>query len=376
MRRHFCASLVLGAVLASTGCESPAPTQPGAIAPATALEPTQATSAVLSGTLTAPAGIIATGGGNIIAPGGGNIIATGGGNIIAPGGGNIIAPGGGNFAGWGLLAAEDEAVEEKPLAGALIVLTDLAGQPFEGLEPAVTDPSGAFAFDALPVGVPFRLIASVETEGGEPAVLETLAEAGDGADVNAATTLATAQVADGTDAGVGAFDREGFRALVTETRKHLRQSDLPASWGDPQAIKARMAALADRVSELRARLDAVRDRLSEARVSLAELRQTLIERFKQRPAVEPVQHTFYLASALNARAFPVAIELRRPGIQEAVASFTFTSPGERLSVKVVEGQPFAVWSKRRTDFRYHGNGFMRVPRGAQGEVAIHLWPRP
>ncbi|MDB5099689.1 MAG: hypothetical protein JWM80_4110 [Cyanobacteria bacterium RYN_339] len=96
--------------------------------------------ASLEGTVIAPAGIVAQGGGNIVAQGGGNIVAQGGGNIVAQGGGN-----------YRLRAV----IEQKPLAGARVQVLDAADAPLKGPDgkplATTTDAAGHYAFDqALP----------------------------------------------------------------------------------------------------------------------------------------------------------------------------------------------------------------------------------
>lgn len=84
--RLFVAS-TLAVLLGATGCAGTVvpPTETvirgGGIKPIVVM--------AVSGSVTAPAGIVAAGGGNVIAAGSGNLIGQAGGNVIAAGAGNL-----------------------------------------------------------------------------------------------------------------------------------------------------------------------------------------------------------------------------------------------------------------------------------------------
>ncbi|MDB5099518.1 MAG: hypothetical protein JWM80_3939 [Cyanobacteria bacterium RYN_339] len=155
-------------------------------------------SAFVVGTITAPAAIIASGGGNII--------ASGGGNIIASGGGNIVGSGGSLFRGVFAVGAES------PLAGVRVALRDAAGSPLKGTDgkPAVatTDAQGRYRVAALLSGKNVVVAASLPGQLGEVRAIA----AGTGAEVHAdaglVSTLTSTYILDRLMAGVPAADAQ------------------------------------------------------------------------------------------------------------------------------------------------------------------------
>lgn len=155
----------------------------------------------VAGHVLAPAGIVATGGGNIV--------ATGGGNIVATGGGNIVATGGGNFAGRQLLT-----LGQAPLPGAQVYLADATGAPLPNTPTAVTGNDGGYSLGDVPAGFTFVVAVKAKDAKGHDVALETMAHTtvqGATADVSLASTCVTVDILDGR-AHYGDVDGGDFAA--------------------------------------------------------------------------------------------------------------------------------------------------------------------
>jgi hypothetical protein len=187
----------------------PTPTAPAAVGAPT-LEPAPLAFAQVQGFVLAPAGVVAAGSANVIAPGGGNVIAPGGGNVIAPGSANVIAPGGANFR---TLAAND-----RPLAGAEVLLADAAGRPIPGYASTATDVQGRYAFPRVPQGFTFSVVVRARDAQARPFDLRTLVTTrpdGNQANVSVGTMLATALLTEGRESSLGELDAEKYQAIVS-----------------------------------------------------------------------------------------------------------------------------------------------------------------
>ncbi|MDB5101245.1 MAG: hypothetical protein JWM80_5666 [Cyanobacteria bacterium RYN_339] len=174
MQRHLWTAAAAVMAFALAGCPSNNP--------AGGTKPTGTTTAAktvaLSGSVIAPAGIVAQGAGNIVAQGGGNLVPKGAG-IVAQGGGNIVAQGAGNMK---LLAAGGTTA----LAGTVVVLINAS--TLKEVTRTKTDAKGAYSFSKLASGGNYRVLAA-GLKGADPVTLSTLAKAGGKpAEVNLATT--------------------------------------------------------------------------------------------------------------------------------------------------------------------------------------------
>lgn len=222
---------------------------------------------ILQGLVTAPAGVIAAGGGNVIAAGGGNVIAAGSGNVIAAGSGNL-APNG---------ARHTLGLDEKPLANSEVYLADAAGNPIPGVPPVKTDAQGNYSFPNVPAGYTFVVAAKIKTAAGKDATLQTLAKAstlGATANVSAASTLVTVDLADSQGSSLTDFNPASFQTAVQATANSLQDSDLP-DLSDRAAIKAKLTELSQKVAALQSALDEIQKELTDLKSSLAQVKQEL-----------------------------------------------------------------------------------------------------
>jgi hypothetical protein len=220
----------------------------------------------LSGSVTAPAGVVAAGGGNVIAAGSGNLIGQAGGNVIAAGSGNLTS-------------RVVLGLAESPLAGAEVFLADAAGKPIPGLQTTRTDAQGRYQLFNVPKGYTFVISVRVKTAAGKDAALQTLTRpAGRSvmADVSTATTVLTAAAVNG-QADLGALDSAKFAAAAAQARTRM---------GDAATLdladRAQLLAEVDRMQQadpaLKPMVAAVRASLQDTSVSLEALKKQLAAR--------------------------------------------------------------------------------------------------
>ncbi|MDB5100573.1 MAG: hypothetical protein JWM80_4994 [Cyanobacteria bacterium RYN_339] len=270
-------ALALACVLA--GCPSKLVTGPaatGSTAPGTGLTqpavvtPTAASKAVVTGTLSVPAGIVAAGAGNIVASGAGNIVASGAGNLR------------------GLLDVKVSIV-----AGAKVYLADAAGNPIPNLASVKTDANGKFTIPDVPPGFTFMVAAEAKTKDGKTATFQTLTkstELGATADISPSTALVTAAVVrDLKNGDLGSFNPSAFRTAAETTAKNLAEDKLP-DFSSRADVLAKMDVLIAAVGELKQSLDQVKQDLADIKQSITDL-QKAIETQKSQPTAAPGQPT-------------------------------------------------------------------------------------
>lgn len=250
MTRHTLFSLAVAvALVGATGCQVPTGllTAPGAQQAAS-----QFKGVVITGSVMAPSGIIAVGGGNIIAPGGGNYHTL--------------------------------ALTESPLADTEVFLADKSGKPIAGVAPVKTDANGRYTFTNVPTDRTYVVAARVKTASGAPATFQSLVKTEEGAteaQINAATTMVTASVLKKKGA-LAKFQASSYRAAVDATAKHLTEADLP-DFSNPAAVAAKMDELAEEIAEIKGRLDEIEAQLAEVKAEVADLKAQ-IEALKQQQA--------------------------------------------------------------------------------------------
>lgn len=210
--------------------------------------PTPAPAGSLSGTVLAPAGIIAAGGMNLVAAGGLNLVAAGGLNAVAPaaasyalGGRHLLARGGRHLL----------ALSQEPVGGAPVQLFDAQNKP---VGDAVVSEAGTgrYLIPKLPAGDgPYVLKVGVKTATGN-AVLETIVRPNEAptADVDVATTMVTAAVIARAGGKLGAVRTRDFKRAVSNVASTVSDEALP-DLGSPQALVDAFAAIAKSNSELR-----------------------------------------------------------------------------------------------------------------------------
>lgn len=252
-------SLVLAGTLAAlVGCPAVvvAPPTPGSSkAPVVA----PAGKSVLEGAVTAPAGLVAAGGGNLV--------AAGGGNLVAAGGGNLVAAGGGNFTGVqrGLLQAA-----AAPLAGAEVVATDGLGQPLTGVARVKTDKDGRYKLLGVPASGAFAVHVGFNTEDGKnSSTLVTLAEAGGTGDVSASTTCVAIGLLGERGKAIKGFDRASFGTAVGLIDTEIATNAPPPMWDRARIVswmgklEAKIDGLAASLNRTNVRLDSIEGKVDE-----------------------------------------------------------------------------------------------------------------
>ncbi|HEY9721111.1 MAG TPA: EF-hand domain-containing protein [Oscillatoriaceae cyanobacterium] len=270
MRKDIRRSLGYLTILALAGCVA---ATPGTHVPGTQPVTTTKTAvasgianSVLTGTVVAPAGVIAAGAGNVI--------AAGAGNVIAAGAGNVIAGGAGNFASRHVLG-----LSEKPLANTEVYLADAAGAPIPSIPAVKTDADGKYQFPNVPAGYTFVVAAKIKTSAGKDATLQTLAKTstlGATADVSTASTFVAVDIADSEGDALTDFNPASFQTAVQATAGSLQDSDLP-DLSDRAAVKAKLIALSQKVSELQSALSEIQKELADVKASLSQVKQELAD---------------------------------------------------------------------------------------------------
>jgi hypothetical protein len=212
----------------------------------------------LGGHVLAPAGIVATGGGNIVGAGGGNIVATGGGNIVATGGGNIVGAGGGN-----LLTRQLMDVADVPLKGAEVFLADPAGIPLKNSPHGFTANDGSYRLDNVPSGFTYIVAVKAQDAKGRAVTMQALAytpKVGATADVSLASTCVTIDAVEGRSA-LGDIEPFGYLAARDALAAKLAASTAP----DPSDRKTMLAWMHDAEAssrEVRAAQERLRQQLT------------------------------------------------------------------------------------------------------------------
>lgn len=174
----------------------------------------------IMGVVMAPPGLVAVGGGSVVSNNGAGLISDKGGAVVSSGGGQLI----------GKAKFRTQALSQAPLAGAEVFLADAAGKGVPGLPRGVTDGKGAFRLSGVPVGLTFVVTTAVRTADGRDGFLQALvrsAKEGGAVDVDVATTMVTAAVTEGLEAGLGTLDVPAYQAAVTATAQALAPGGLP-----------------------------------------------------------------------------------------------------------------------------------------------------
>lgn len=277
MPRHLFAAFLVPALVVAA-CASPstppkaaASAKPAAIAAKPSMKPTSTAPetpttgkmASLTGTASAPAGLVAAGGGNYVGPNGASIVAAGGGNLVAAGGGNYRA----SLPSAAFLHHGDRnyallAIDEKPLAGAAVYLVPADEKhAIPDRDPdAIADAKGAFA---IPVGVvsttgAYAVVVSAENADGKAAPMATVVDAnpaGKVAKVGAATTMVTALLRKRGASAFAGFQLAQFDGLVALLAEELDAANLP-DFSDPEAVAAKADELGQQLDAFGKALDA------------------------------------------------------------------------------------------------------------------------
>ena len=172
----------------------------------------------VSGIVTAPAGVLGSGGitfAGIISGNSGNIISANGGNIIANNASGLVSNNAGGF--------HTLAVEQAPVEGAEVYLADSTGRPLPGLAHGTTDAGGHYNLPRVPVNYTYMVVARVKAPSTKEGVMESLvrtaAAGSSNADINLPTTVVTeASLA----ARAGALGLDGAKAVIFHCRSGAR----------------------------------------------------------------------------------------------------------------------------------------------------------
>jgi hypothetical protein len=248
--------LALTALSLTVGCA--APTTPTDTKAKTAAKPSVAAKTVnVTGTVVAPAGVIATGGGNVISTGGGNVIATG-----------------------GLNYRQVLAVEEKPLVNTNVYLADADGKKVAGVAEVKTDAQGRYSFSKVPAKGNYVVTADAKTAEGKPAVLQSIVKVGTAsvaAHLGASSTMVTALMLEEAAGNMAAFDSEAFDQAVAAVAEKMTAelmpdlSDRDAMLETMKGMKETLAAVSGMLDKLREELpDAAKDALDQAQKAVDE----------------------------------------------------------------------------------------------------------
>jgi hypothetical protein len=241
--------------LALTGCPGNNPTGTGK----TTATNTAAKTLALSGSVIAPAGIVAQGAGNIVAQGGGNLVPKGGNGIVAQGAGNIVAQGAGNMR---LLAAGGTTT----LANTVVVLVHPT--TLVEITRTKTDANGKYTFAKVTPGS-YRVLAA-GLKGDAPVTLSTLAKTGKAADINLATTctmMACLVKAGNKMNDVDATKFQAMAAKFADAIKDVEPPDLAKPGNLPHWLGCHMTA------DIRSALDGVVNDMVKAAVAAATGKQ-------------------------------------------------------------------------------------------------------
>ena len=223
------------------------------------------TIASITGTVTAPASLVAAGGLNLIGADGGSLVAAGAGNLVAAGAGNLVAAGAGNLVAAGpsraslrsgaflrpgdrggnyALAQAAAPPGFKPVARARVYLT--AGDAVLPIAPVETDDQGNYRFPKVPSGLTYQVVVSIITPAGKTGRLAALVQPdakGAVADISPVTTMVCAAVV-GTKTSLGHVDPASIKA-ATDTLGQLiaGQSGADIDLGNPGSLPGKVEAL-------------------------------------------------------------------------------------------------------------------------------------
>ena len=256
MKRLLPLVLALGLL---AGCASPAtnstPVSATKLKP-TAKKPAPTGQLTITGAVTAPAGIIATGGGNIIAAGGGNYRAL--------------------------------AVAEQPLAGSRVYLADASGAKVAGVAETKTDAKGAYSLAGVPKGGPYMVVAEGKTAEGKDAPLRTVVKPEAGAlkaDLGAATTMMATKLLKDGNGTIKGFEANAWNQAVMTLAADLTADMLPADLsamsdmamigGMFSSFSEKMPALKTALSDLAAAVPAAQEGVDQAQEELDRAQEEL-----------------------------------------------------------------------------------------------------
>lgn len=204
----------------------------------------------------------------------GRVVAPAG--IIGDNGGSVVSNNGGNATSgrYGL-----RSLDEGPVGGVNVVAADLAGRPLPGIRPAVTDPSGQFAFADLPPGTDVLLLAQPMAANGRPLLLQTLTRTTTGetrADINVAASLVSHEVLAAPGSAPPSVDIEAFARATAAVADHVTRENLPDLTDraailaaidllarEVAAIRAALADVSRKLDSIESKLDAITDKLNQ-----------------------------------------------------------------------------------------------------------------
>jgi hypothetical protein len=239
----------------TTASKAPAANKTATPAPAVA-------SATLSGTVLAPSGLIAQGGGNLVAQGGGNLVAQGGGNY------NLLAD-----ADATTTAAAGASTE---LSGATVIALDAAGTEVERTQ---SNAKGEFSFTKLEAEKSYELVVPCKSDAGE-ARLATVSKPGKGKTISAATTCAAATLFSTASDFMAKFDADSFQGLVAACDAEIKVRPLEkvlAALGNPKEMGNWGKKLAEENAKIKEALTNAAAKLKVAAAKLSCLGKPLLE---------------------------------------------------------------------------------------------------
>ncbi len=229
--------------------------------------------------------IVSNNGGNLVAQGGG-LISNNGGGLVAQGGG-LVSNNGGGLSGSGSGGVRQLqglfrllGIEEQPVIGISVVLTDARGNVFRRLPTVLSDQSGAFEIQQVPLGMTYTVQAGLQTPKGEIRVASLVASEKP-VTVSIASTLLVEELRRVVDEQWGSLNQSTFERVAMSVAHALEPEDAQLAF--TATMSERQKQVFQRIKALRPELVADLDSLviqirqvSQASQAIAaELRRSL-----------------------------------------------------------------------------------------------------
>lgn len=228
---------------------------------------------LITGDVMIPAKVLSQNGAGLISNNSGGLVSNNAGSLVSDKGGSL----------GGMAMSHTAAVDNGPLANATVYLADAGGSPVPGMPTTTTDAQGHYSLKDIPSGSTFVVIVQRKLDNGKTLSFQTLVRSRDlgaTANVDAASTLATAGVLQSATSDLGDFKPATFQNATEVVRAKLTDDSLP-DFTSRAAVIAKVNELAQTVSELKDALNEIQQDLTQIKEDHMGFRQDIEELKKE-----------------------------------------------------------------------------------------------
>jgi len=231
--------------------------------------------AALKGRVLLPASLINEVSGALVSNNAGSLIANNAGSFVADVGAGVVVKG---AAGFSLLqtGARQDSLDERPVKGIRVMLTDASGKAFNGLPSVFSDAQGQFEIPDVPEGLIYTVVATLVTPKGNLKV-SALTVSGVDTVVSLATTVALTQMQRASQRLWGRLDKVAYTKVVTGVAKQLTPEDARLALVEvaDQEASTVWARLESQAPELKADLQSVLVGLKQVSTEMEAIAENL-----------------------------------------------------------------------------------------------------